>query len=142
MSCLFSANYNYYADIYDKKRTVSGKSGQTKDQWVFVETMQVGIQTITSDGIRVAATTERYGEKYENVDWLTLKTPKSISRSCRITNIRQKKDGPALFVEEELKGSPPTWYNINGQAPTLGPFGEVIEWTGLISRGEVQGSGT
>ncbi len=142
MGCLLSSRYIYLVDVYDKRRETN-KSGQIKYTWVLKqESVKCTVRTISNDGIRVSGTTERFDEKYANVDWVTIVSKYQFSRSARITNIRKANTGEIIWKEEELAGSPATWFNVNGVMPVLDPFSNIVEWSTLASRAEVQGSGT
>lgn len=94
---------------------------------------------IVDGGIRVAGTTERFGEMYSNIDYIKITFPAhvKISKRDRITNVRDAA-GNIIWREEEVKGSPPTVFNVNGVTPILDPFGRHIESFALCERAERQ----
>ncbi len=139
-SCVLTARYAFLADIWKKILTM-GKSGQMVSRWEKEKTIPCFAETIVDGGIRVAGTTERIEQKYYNIDWVKLTSTVPLRRSDRVTNIRPYNSTQAAWVEEELTGSPPTWFNSNGSAPISDPFGRVVEYKTLLERAEVQGSG-
>lgn len=93
---------------------------------------------IMDGGIRVAGTTERFSEIYENVDWVKAVFPKntSITKRDRVTNIRSH--GEVVWSNEEADGNVPTVFNVMGVTPVLDPFARVLELSVLLQRAEVQ----
>lgn len=98
------------------------------------------IRGVVDGGIRVAGTTQRFSEIYENVDWARLWFPPFyvITKHDRITNIRDRSTGEIMWKEEEIDGSPATTFSVKGVTPTQGPFGRHIENVALLERTEVQ----
>lgn len=94
---------------------------------------------IVDGGIRVSGTTERFGEMYENVDYIKVTFPANVklSKRDRVTNVRDAA-GNIIWREEEIKGSPPTVFNVQGVTPILDPFGRHIESFALCERAERQ----
>lgn len=90
---------------------------------------------IIDGGIRVAGTTERFGEDYENIDFVRLKVPAwvTITKRDRITNIRETAGGKVLWKNEESDGRA-TVFNVNGVTPVLDGFNRHIENFILLER--------
>lgn len=97
------------------------------------------VRGVTNGGIRVAGTTQRYSEVYENVDWATLVFPKNVilSKRDRITDVSNAR-GDIIWKEEEIEGAPSTVFLVMGVTPVVDPFGNHIENTALIQRAQVQ----
>ena len=95
---------------------------------------------VIDGGIRVAGTTERFSEIYENVDWVKATFPKGVplTKRDRVTNIRNKRGKELIWREEELDGSPATIFNVMGVTPVLDPFGQLVEQNVLLQRASVQ----
>jgi hypothetical protein len=98
------------------------------------------IRGVIDGGIRVAGTTQRFAELYENIDWVRMNFPPhyNITKHDRITNIRDKRTGKIMWREEELDGAPPSTFSVKGVTPTQGPFGRHVENIALLERTEVQ----
>lgn len=96
---------------------------------------------VIDGGIRVAGTTERFSETYENVDWVkaTFGKETSITKRDQVTNIRNKRSLELLWREEEISGSPATVFNVMGVTPVFDPFSRLVEYAVLLERSEVQG---
>lgn len=102
-----------------------------------VRTIPCMARGIVDGGIRVAGTTERFGDTYENVDYVKLWVPArvKISKRDRITNIRDRKNGTVIWVDEEYgDGFRPTVFNVNGVTPLFDAFNRHVENYVLLER--------
>jgi hypothetical protein len=110
---------------------------------LIVPNVELMARGIIDGGIRVAGTTERFGNEYVAVDYIkaTFGPRTNITRRDQITNIRSKRDinGPAVWREEEISGYPPTVFNVMGVTPVFDPFSNLVEYAVLLERSEVQG---
>ena len=101
---------------------------------------------IVDGGIRVAGTTERFGDTYENIDYAKLWVPSwvKVSKRDRITNLTDK-SGHVVWLDEEFDiendGRPPvaTVFNVNGVTPLFDAFNNMTEKFVLLERAEVNG---
>jgi hypothetical protein len=99
---------------------------------------------IVDGGIRVAGTTERFGDTYENIDFVKMWVPASriITKRDRITNIKNPK-GQVVWLDEEFDDpndlTPPkaTVFNVNGVTPLFDAFNRHTENFVLLERAEV-----
>lgn len=96
---------------------------------------------IVDGGIRVAGTTERFGDTYENIDYVKMWVPASVqlTKRDRITNIREARTGKIIWIDEEFgENAKATMFNVNGVTPLLnGPFNKHTESFILLERAEV-----
>lgn len=98
---------------------------------------------IVDGGIRVAGSTERFGDTYENIDWVKLWLPPhvKISKRDRVTNIRDVR-GHIRWVDEELTDPrttevpKATVFNVNGVTPLFDAFNDVVEQFVLLEKAE------
>lgn len=104
-----------------------------------LESFRCEARGIIDGGIRVAGTTERFSDVYENIDYVKISFPASVSLSKRdrVTNIRDPK-GNIIWKEEEQPNKPPTVFNVMGVTPIVDPFGRHIESQALLERAETQ----
>lgn len=97
---------------------------------------------VIDGGIRVAGTTERFGNEYQNVDYVkaTFGSGTSITKRDQVTNIRSKRNLMVpVWREEEISGYPATTFNVMGVTPVFDPFSNLVEYAVLLERAEVQG---
>lgn len=166
MVCLTSARFNMKADIL--RQTVNNDPVNTAGEWVNQQDPESGEiirvwSSVTTDdpdtpeddvkqatfrclargiidgGIRVAGTTERWSEAYENVDYVRIWFPAGvrISKRDQITNIRGS-NNQVIWREEEEPDSPPSVFSVTGVTPIVDPFGRHIENMALLERAEIQ----
>jgi hypothetical protein len=99
---------------------------------------------IVDGGIRVAGSTERFGETYEDIDFVKLWVPPNtkISKRDRVTNIKDA-SGHIQWTDEEysdpaLDDTPrATVFNVNGVIPLFNAFNDVTEKFILLEKVEV-----
>lgn len=114
---------------------------QIEGRGVLIRDVPLMARGVIDGGIRVAGTTERFSETYENVDWVkaTFGKGTSITKRDQITNIRNKRTGELLWREEEITAAPATVFNVMGVTPVFDPFSRLVEYAVLLERAEVQG---
>lgn len=116
---------------------VPGTAGTTDSPPEDIRTINCLARGIVDGGIRVAGTTERFGDTYENIDYVKLWTPPKtkLSKRDRITNIRNKKNGQVLWLDEEgLDPAKPTVFNVQSVTPLFDAFNAHVENYILLER--------
>src|SRR5919206_4155785 len=92
---------------------------------------------IVDGGIRVAGTTERFGDAYENREyikmWVTAKV--ILTKRDRITNVRNRCN-QIIWVDEEFDTLQATTFNINGVTPLFDAFNRHVENFLLLERAD------
>ena len=170
VKCLTSVRFNMKADILRQSSGSSTPSadGKWEDQqdpitgeiirvWVPIpddpdtpenESSLLGFpcmaRGIIDGGIRVAGTTERWGETYADIDYCRIEFPSRIllTKRDRVTNIRNRK-GQILWLNEELgpdgQGKfQSTVFDVLGVTPVIDPFGNFTSQVAMLERAEVQ----
>jgi len=138
------------------------RTGQLERKWVpLVETdestdestvfsIPCTFQGILDGGIRVAGTTERFDKSYDNVDFAKMVIPEYhkgkrivLSKRDRITNVRSRKTGKIIWVEEELDSKddvyPATVFDVLGVTPVRLPLTDAVEYHVLLARVDLNG---
>jgi hypothetical protein len=140
MRCLTSARYNLVVDIWTNVIRQDPDSGEIRQTY---EELKTGVKCqfhgVLEGGIRVAGTTERFGNIYENVDWAKMEfgPNEPINKRSQIRNVRDLR-GNIIWREEEYEGSPPTVFDVQGVTPIIDGFGRHVESVALLQRHEVQ----
>lgn len=121
-----------------------------------VRTIKCLVRGIVDGGIRVAGTTERFGDTYENIDYAKMWVPSGtrITKRDRITNIKDA-TGRIRWRDEEYEpinqdnpidlDDPTTYntnlkatvFNVNGVTPLFNAFNVMTEQFVLLERAEV-----
>lgn len=135
----FIGAYPFQADLMSKKRINDVNTGQIKYIWQLWKVIDCSIAPFTSTSFKAQGSNETFGQMYENIGYLKMKTRINPGRNVQVTNIRNKATQIPVYVEMELKNAPPTWYNSQGSSPLLDPFGRIIQYDTLLVRAEVQG---
>lgn len=100
---------------------------------------------IVDGGIRVAGTTERFGDTYENIDYVKMWVPAHvrISKRDRVTNIKDA-TGHVRWLDEEFSDPRDpadipraTLFNVNGVTPLFNAFNVMTEQFILLERATV-----
>lgn len=118
----------------------------TSDDITITDTIPCIARGIVDGGIRVAGTTERFGDSYENIDFVKMWIPSTIriSKRDRVTNIRDPRGNIQWADEEfaELNEVPrATVFDVNGVTPLFNAFNRHTESFVLLQRSSVRGDG-
>lgn len=124
--------YPLKADVHRKIRTLDENTGQVRYSWTFQKTIDCTISPFVSTSFKAQPTNEAFGEEYEKIQYIKMKTAEPLARDVRITNIRN--DNGVIYREFELSGAPATHYNTMGSAAILDPFGDVVQYDTLLQR--------
>lgn len=125
----------------------SGSGGGSGAVTVY-DTIPCIARGIVDGGIRVAGTTERFGDTYENIDFVKMWIPSHviISKRDRITNIRDPR-GKIIWVDEEFSDPAvdetprATVFDVNGVTPLFNAFNRHTESFVLLQRSTTRGEG-
>lgn len=119
----------------------------TADDVVVVRSTPCIARGIVDGGIRVAGTTERFGDAYENIDFVKMWVPGNIriSKRDRVTNIKDPR-GRIMWADEEFTDPldpndipKATVFNVNGVTPLFDAFNNIREQFVLLARAPVGG---
>lgn len=167
--CLTGARFNMKADIMRQFNTEPVNPAEPTGEWTIKQNPESGeiervwqsrtttdnpatgdvdeglesfnceARGIIDGGIRVAGTTERFSDLYENVDFVKITFPAHVrlTKRDRVTNIRDK-HGNIIWKEEEQPSSPPTVFNVMGVTPIIEPFGLHRSSFAMLERAEIQ----
>lgn len=129
-------------DVKTMTKTQDPDSGEIKEVWTILPSgigIYCAFHGILDGGIRVSGTTERFGAIYENIDWAKMNFGpfEKIDKRAQITNVRNL-SGTVIWREEEMAGSPPTVFDVQGVIPVVDGLGRHTENVGLLQRHEVQ----
>lgn len=134
MSCLLHARYNMRMDVLEQTKTQT-ESGAIKRTWQVREADVPCIaRGISGGGIRVVGSTERWGDRHEDVEIVKIQTAYNISKRDRIRNIRDSR-GNIAWEDEGVD----VVFDVLGSMPVLDPFGRIVEYDLMVTRAEVQG---
>jgi len=125
-------------DIYEQVYTQEETTNAIVKKWLYIRTANCLARGYISDTARSQGSSEKVGERYQNVDYLTIETEEKLTKSQKITNIRNQEDQVIWF---ELVGNnyeSPTVFDVVGVIPVLDPFGTIMSYNLSVKRSEVQ----
>lgn len=110
------------------------ESGEIQRTWL---PKDVGVKClargISGGGIRVVGSTERWGDRYDDVEYVKIQTNYNVSKRDRVTNIKTS-NGQLAWEDEGV----PIIFDVVGSTPVVGAFGELLEYDVLVTRAEIQ----
>lgn len=137
MSCLASLMYIFNVDVHTQDTVINPDTNETERTWKYLKTIRAYVFPYLEGGLRGMGTSESFGDRYINSDYLRVKTSEELDKRWRITNIRNAETGKVIY-QEHVNGDP-TIYNVDGSIPVVNPLsGEIDEWVTSISRAEIQ----
>lgn len=162
MRCLSSAKLNMRATVLKASGSPEGNetgrwqviqnvdSGAIEKFWVVgkvdvsgyadaLENVPVLARGVLNAGLVGAGDTEKFGDIYQNIDWVKMQFPAwaDITVRDRVTSIRDQK-GNVIWRDTTIQDSPPMEFDVMGITPIVNPFGQANEYTALLKRAEVQ----
>lgn len=94
---------------------------------------------VMDGGVRVGGSTEKFGDTYQNLEFVKLWTPAKtlLTKRDRVTNIRNR-NNQIVWLDEEFEGVPKaTVFNVSGVIPLYDAFNKHIENFIMLERAEV-----
>jgi hypothetical protein len=107
---------------------VPGSPAKNDEPESVLKTISCLVRGVVDGGIRVAGTTERFGDTYSNIEYVKMWTPPNVfvTKRDRITNIRSKRGGVVVWKDDEYDDKP-TVFNVNGVTPLFDAFNRHVE---------------
>lgn len=139
--CPTSARLTMKANLGVQITTQDPDTGEITRVWVYADEIDCEVRPVMEGGIRVAGTTERFDDIYENVEWAFLLTDMPLSDRDRIRNIRDS-NGRSVYPDmNDLTAGASVEFEVLGSMPILDPFNRVTLYRTLIHRADVQDAG-
>lgn len=104
------------------------------------ETIDCLARGVMSSGVALTGTGERFGEFYQSLEYVRLWVPASviITKRDRVTNIREKRGGKVVWVDEEFGGGTrATVFNVTGSTPLFDPFNKHTQNLVYLERADL-----
>ena len=100
-----------------------------------IETFKCQARGVISQGVYASGSAEIFGLHYDNTEVVRLWVPKNviISKSDRITNIRDSKSSTPVFIDYDF-GNRPTIFNVHGVTPLFDGFNRHIQNYVMLER--------
>lgn len=131
MDTIYSARYLWIADLYEET-VVQKESGGLSRTWDYnnaIRTINCFAESIQVSGIRSAASEQRWGSEYQDVEWIHLLSSERLDTKLRIGNIRDR-NGVPMFDSGIV-------FNIVGITATGDIFGRIVEYEILANKATI-----
>ena len=138
MKGIIATAMNMKMDVYDLVITQDEVTKSIIKKYLYVTTENCLARGYISDSSRSQGSSEKVGERYQNLDYLTIETQYKMSKTQRVTNIRNQKDEVIWFELIKNNYDTTTVYDVQGVTPVLDPFGNIISYNVSVKRSEVQ----
>ena len=135
---LISSTLYMKMDIYESTLTQDEITKALKRQWLYKKTAQCLARGYVSETSKTSGSGEKVGERYQDMDYLTIETEERLVKSQRITNIRNQKDEVIWFDLIQNNYDTPVIYEVQGVIPVLDPFGSILSYNVTVKKSEVQ----
>lgn len=135
---LISSTMYMKMDVYESVVTQDSVTKAIKRSWLYRKTVPCLARAYISDTVRSQGSSEKIGERYQDVDYLTIETKEKLTKQQKITNIRNQQDEVIWFDLVSNNYDTPIVYEVQGVAPVLDPFGYIVSYNITVKRSEVQ----
>jgi hypothetical protein len=135
---LIESTLNMKMDIYEVIISQDENTGALVKKWGYKGTEPCLARGYISDTGRTGGSSEKIGERYENMERIIIETKYKSSKTQRITNIRNSKDEVIWFELINNNYDTPTIFDVMGVTPVLDPFGQILSFNINAQRSEVQ----
>lgn len=133
INCLLSARFNMVMDVLSQENFQT-ESGEINRRWLPKAADVACIaRGISGGGIRVVGSTERWGDRHEDVEYVKIQTNYNLSKRDRVTNIRTC-HGQLAWEDRGVS----IVFDVVGSTPVIDPFGTLVEYDVLVTRAEIQ----
>lgn len=128
-------------DLYVQTDAQDPDSGALKKEWHYTKTLPCSAKGVVSNAASTrSADRQIINNKYQNEQFVEIRTTEKINNRHKLTNIRNKK-GVVIWTELNYPTETPTVFEVVGVTPITDPFGEVIAYNTLVKRSENQDIG-
>lgn len=136
-SCIVGSNFFMKMDIYERITTQDENTGALKKTWGFRSTQSCLARGQVSNSATSPGSNDKVGERYFNNEFIKIESPIRLSKTQRITNIRNQ-ENEYIWIEQDSYTQDPTVFDVLGCIPVMDPFGSIISYNVTAKRSEVQ----
>lgn len=140
MSSIFNAVLAMTADIYRQQTVQDQDTGHIQKTWIYYKTIDCHAKGVISNSTTRKGNAQIFGNTYEDVQMLEIRTNSRLTIKEKITNIKDK-DGNFLWTELNVPYDTPTVFEVIGTTPITDPFGTTLAFNSTVKRSENQGIG-
>lgn len=135
---LISSNLYMKMDVYEYTITQDDVTKALSRKWMYKYTANCLARGYISESAKTSNSSEKVGERYKDTDFITIETQERLTKSQRITNVRNQKDEVIWFELVQNNYDTPTIFDVVGITPVLDPFGSTLSYNVSAKKSEVQ----
>lgn len=137
MSQIFNAVLAMTADVYRQSNIQDPDTGHLQKVWTYYKTIDCSAKGVISNSTTRKGNAQTFGNTYEDVQMLEVRTKEKLTIKEKITNIKDK-DGNAIWTELDIPYDTPTVFEVIGTTPLTDPFGTTVAFNSTVKRSENQ----
>lgn len=137
MSMILNAVLSMTADIYRQQTVQDEETGHLQKNWIYYKTIDCHAKGIISNSTTRKTDAQSFGNTYENMQMLEIRTNDKLTIKEKITNIRDK-NGNYIWTELNVPYDTPTVFEVIGTTPITDPFGTTLAFNSTVKRSENQ----
>lgn len=140
MSAIINAVLSMSADIYRQQTIQDEETGHLQKSWIYYKTIDCHAKGIISNSATRKTDAQSFGNTYENIQMLEIRTNDKLTIKEKITNIRDRQ-GNYIWTELNAPYDTPTVFEVIGTTPITDPFGTTLAFNSTVKRSENQAIG-
>ena len=137
MSMILNAVLAMTADIYRQQTVQDEETGHLQKTWIYYKTIDCHAKGIISNSTTRKTDAQSFGNTYENMQFLEIRTSDKLTIKEKITNIKDK-NGNYIWTELNVPYDTPTVFEVIGTTPITDPFGTTLAFNSTVKRSENQ----
>ena len=137
MSMILDAVLSMTADIYRQQTVQDEETGHLQKTWIYYKTIDCHAKGIISNSTTRKTDAQSFGNTYENMQFLEIRTSDKLTIKEKITNIKDK-NGNYIWTELNVPYDTPTVFEVIGTTPITDPFGTTLAFNSTVKRSENQ----
>lgn len=128
-------------DLYVQIDKQDPDTGALIKEWHYTKTLPCSAKGVVSNAASTrSADRQVINNRYQNEQYVEVRTVDKINIRHKITNIRNKRN-QVIWTELNYPTETPTVFEVFGVTPITDPFGEIIAYNTLLRRSENQAIG-
>lgn len=125
------------ADVYKQQTSQDANTGSIRKTWIYYKTINCHAKGVISNSATRKTDAQNFGNTYDNVQMLEIRTKDKLTLREKITNIKDS-NGNFIWTELNFPEDTPTVFEILGTTPLTDPFGNTIAFNSTVKRSENQ----
>lgn len=125
------------ADVYRQAISQDSETGNINKTWSYYKTIDCLAKGVISNSVTRKTDAQNFGNTYDNVQMLQIRTNQKLTLREKITNIKDL-SGKHIWTELDYPSDTPTVFEVIGTTPLTDPFGSTLAFDSTVKRSENQ----